>query len=426
MDRAKKMVLISTDNLERLQEQHRNASSSTAPSVSTPSLALGRSNTEDGDTVRTPGTVLSRLDAEMYRILNSPTLGGAREKWKLYREVLQRYLHFFREKKKRLLRSEAGDNAGGGGDGGGGGSEDNSDKTEEVDDRIDIIGEDIPDLERAENDDGAATELAAASPVRQRRCKEQKSIRGILNTVPKTYRAKARKLLTHLCDVAVPARLSWDRHGIVTIDGKVSKGSNIANLVNDALRERKTVRAIARVRFARLLRDVATPPEFVGNRELLEEAIDAEEEKEENLSATLRKTLPRATSTPVDGRSTKRAISETSSNGDREDRALFVTDGNRRNTRVSGDASKSTSKRRATDWNPYNFNETLRRVANSSFPSARRRVHKRAIAETSFTKPRASNRGPSVFITSAGTKIKTRVSSKSANKRHLIDWNPLQ
>lgn len=39
----------------------------------------------------------------MYRI-NSPILGGAHEKWKLYREVLQCYLYYFRlkEREKRL------------------------------------------------------------------------------------------------------------------------------------------------------------------------------------------------------------------------------------------------------------------------------------------------------------------------------------
>ena len=45
-------------------------------------------------TVQTPGSVKSRLDAEMNEILNSPTYKDEREKWTLYRQVLQRYFHF--------------------------------------------------------------------------------------------------------------------------------------------------------------------------------------------------------------------------------------------------------------------------------------------------------------------------------------------
>ncbi|EFN88600.1 hypothetical protein EAI_10828 [Harpegnathos saltator] len=102
MERAKKMVLISADNLERLQQQAHTsptsvsssslASSSTAiPFVLTdnPTTGLNIASVENENTVHAPGSVLSRLDAEMHRILNSPALGGSREKWRLYREVLQ-------------------------------------------------------------------------------------------------------------------------------------------------------------------------------------------------------------------------------------------------------------------------------------------------------------------------------------------------
>jgi len=39
----------------------------------------------------------------------------------------------------------------------------------------------------------------------------------------------------------------------LTIDGNVEKDSNIADLINDAMRERKTVKAVGRNQFARLL-----------------------------------------------------------------------------------------------------------------------------------------------------------------------------
>ena len=44
--------------------------------------------------VQTPGSVTSRLDAEMNDILNSSTSKDEHERWSLYRQVLQRYLHF--------------------------------------------------------------------------------------------------------------------------------------------------------------------------------------------------------------------------------------------------------------------------------------------------------------------------------------------
>ena len=44
--------------------------------------------------VQTPGSVTSRLDAEMNDILNSSTCKDERGKWSLYHQVLQRYHHF--------------------------------------------------------------------------------------------------------------------------------------------------------------------------------------------------------------------------------------------------------------------------------------------------------------------------------------------
>jgi len=55
----------------------------------------------------------------------------------------------------------------------------------------------------------------------------------------------------------------------VTIDGNVVKDSNIANLINDAMRERKTTKAAGRAQFARLLRVLNIPSILLGNKELL-------------------------------------------------------------------------------------------------------------------------------------------------------------
>jgi len=98
-----------------------------------------------------------------------------------------------------------------------------------------------------------------------------KSIEEILKSVPKSYRKHAHLLIKHLLRKAhvcfsVPDRLGWDEHGIVTIDGNVVKDSNITDLIIDAMRERKTVKAVRRNQFARLLRVLNIPSALVRNK----------------------------------------------------------------------------------------------------------------------------------------------------------------
>ena len=53
------------------------------------------------------------------------------------------------------------------------------------------------------------------------------------------------------------------------IDGSVVKDSNFADLINDAMRERKTVKAVGRNQFARSLRMLNIPSALVRNKRLL-------------------------------------------------------------------------------------------------------------------------------------------------------------
>ena len=61
MERARKMILLPQESVERLQ------------------TTLGK----DKKSVQTPGSVTSRLGAKMNEILNSPTYKDEREKWTL-------------------------------------------------------------------------------------------------------------------------------------------------------------------------------------------------------------------------------------------------------------------------------------------------------------------------------------------------------
>ena len=73
MKHAKKMILLPQASVDRLQN------------------TFARDKIKS---VHTPGSVTSRLDAEMNDILNASTCKDEREKWSLHRQVLQRYFHF--------------------------------------------------------------------------------------------------------------------------------------------------------------------------------------------------------------------------------------------------------------------------------------------------------------------------------------------
>jgi len=91
-----------------------------------------------------------------------------------------------------------------------------------------------------------------------------KSIEEILESVPKSYHAHL--LMKHLFRKVLD-RISRDEHGIVIIDGNIVKDSNITDLINDAMREKKTVKAAGN-QFARLLRISNIPFALVRNKRL--------------------------------------------------------------------------------------------------------------------------------------------------------------
>ena len=81
----------------------------------------------------------------------------------------------------------------------------------------------------------------------------------VVDTVPKTMQAKARRLMEHLKrDVA------WTARGELIHEGLPVAGSNVVDLVNDMLRKRKTDPTDWQP-FARQLRAINLPMELVGN-----------------------------------------------------------------------------------------------------------------------------------------------------------------
>ena len=88
------MVLITTENVERIQHQlRRNPTSFVDGESKEIAVPQNSDNTlSSNNTTQTPGTRLTRLDAEMSRILNSRWPRNESERWKMYREALWRYL----------------------------------------------------------------------------------------------------------------------------------------------------------------------------------------------------------------------------------------------------------------------------------------------------------------------------------------------
>ena len=81
----------------------------------------------------------------------------------------------------------------------------------------------------------------------------------VLDTVPKTMQAKARRLMEHL-----KRDIAWTARGELIHEGVPVVGSNVVDLVNDLLRKRKTDPPGWQP-FARQLRAINIPMELVGN-----------------------------------------------------------------------------------------------------------------------------------------------------------------
>ena len=86
--------------------------------------------------------------------------------------------------------------------------------------------------------------------------------REVMKTVPTRMKKKAEVLLERIKD---NPNTSWNSRGEFVYKGRVSPGSNIVDLINDTLRQRKIFKPQGRFDFARALRHENVPLEMVGN-----------------------------------------------------------------------------------------------------------------------------------------------------------------
>ncbi|KAK3914247.1 Putative uncharacterized transposon-derived protein [Frankliniella fusca] len=187
LEHSKKLVLIPHDTLTKLQDK----------------TLLHPSN-----------EVISELDSEMKKVLSQKASDS--EKWKLYDQTLQRYLHFIKEKRRpaEILMSSA---------------------------------EETPQAKEENTNDDEV--------IRKR----------ILDIVP----SKSKQAASALFDILKSPRghdwVSWEPHGAVKIEGVKIPQSNIIDLISDTSRSRKTAQAVGWMQFARVLKTLNTPLELVSN-----------------------------------------------------------------------------------------------------------------------------------------------------------------
>ena len=86
----------------------------------------------------------------------------------------------------------------------------------------------------------------------------------IVGSVPVTLQRKAKLLLQMLED---HPSMSWNEQGNLEVNGKPISGSNIIDLVNDVLRQRKSSPPKGWEHFSRGLKDINVPQEYVGNKQ---------------------------------------------------------------------------------------------------------------------------------------------------------------
>ena len=84
----------------------------------------------------------------------------------------------------------------------------------------------------------------------------------ILKSVPKTVKRKAELLLGMIND---NNNLTWDKQGVVSYKGKRIHGSNIIDLINDAIRQRKGVEPRGWKTFSKALHESNIPQEVIGD-----------------------------------------------------------------------------------------------------------------------------------------------------------------
>ena len=120
----------------------------------------------------------------------------------------------------------------------------------------------------------------------------------ILQSVPKTMQRKAELLLGMIKN---NNNLTWDEQGVVSYKGKRIHGSNIIDLINDTIRQRKGVEPRGWKTFSKALHESNIPQEVIGNPsrwKWMQTNISDGEESDRFTPKSVRKSVRKSLKTP--------------------------------------------------------------------------------------------------------------------------------
>ena len=105
----------------------------------------------------------------------------------------------------------------------------------------------------------------------ERQVEPQLSDADVVESIPVTMRPRATALLSRL--KAKPGVVTWDKTGQVKIEGETIPGSNISDLVSDAMRFRKDFNPTGSKEFFQALSKLNVPEDLVRNQNRWKEVL---------------------------------------------------------------------------------------------------------------------------------------------------------
>jgi hypothetical protein len=141
------------------------------------------------------------------------------------------------------------------------------------------------------------TAVVTESPISNVKTEKKPELISLVEfSVPKNLKAKAKALYTIL---ESSPHINWDESGKVLIQGNSIEGSNLIDLLNDVLRNRKTRQApIGWELFSNILKQSNVPQEYIGNEmrrsysnlsDVTEEAVPSKKSKNKGKSYSKKK-----------------------------------------------------------------------------------------------------------------------------------------
>lgn len=180
-------------------------------------------------TVQTPGDPVSRLDSELSAILYSKKFSNDSEKWLAYQQILEKYLE-----KKGVFK--------------------------------------LPEV----------TQPSSNDDVKEKKNTLDTSV--MLHGVAQSYRSKAKQLAEF---IDRSSNIRWTEKGRLVIDNVELPHSNIVDLLNDAVRERKThAPPNGRAQLSAALRKAGVPRKFIGNAAFWTEGEPSPNSSSDNFTET--------------------------------------------------------------------------------------------------------------------------------------------